>query len=223
MTRLGLVENGNSELYSAFALLGTFCSIICSAAVLLFVSRYLVALMPVTPRRKKIGDRLISFLVALYLVLCLFSVFFVNSGDWIAAFDMVLNELFISGSVILSIHGVIALFFIRNAENREHADMMRAISMTFLPLIPFFILDLIFLRDMTFKLTYISYTIFCVNIYLFVSRNYFRKWAEPVSMAVDDFRLPSENEFSPRERDILLLLIEGKTNREIGESLFHLG
>ena len=221
ITRLGIITPDSKDAYAAFALLGTFCSIICSAAILLFVSRYLVELIPISKHRKRAGYRIISILTVLYFIICLFSVFFINSGDWMSAFNLVLNELFISGSVILSIHGVIALFYIKNAGDREQENLMRAISMTFIPLIPFFILDLLFLKDMAFKLTYISYAIFCVNIYLFVSRNYIRKYEpEPEGLSLAASKTLLQSEFSKREQEILELLIKGHTNKEIGEELY---
>lgn len=220
INRTNLISTIDYGVYSAFALFGTFCSIICSALVLLFVSRYLIDLIPIPARKKKIGNKITLYITLIYLLICLFSVFFVNTGEWVSAFDMVLNELFVYGSLILVIHGLFALLYLKQAKNVEEESLLRDIAIAFLPIFVFFFLDLFFLKEMTFKTTYISYTIFSIEIYLFVSRNYFRKYELDPSNIDYTIKLNSFGDVvTKREQEILILLIQGKTNKEIGDEL----
>ena len=221
LIRFGIHLLEHEHGYEIFALFGTFFSIYCSAAILLFVSRYLVALLPIPKKQQHLAYWIINVLTGAYLMACLFAVFLINRGDWLAALDLVLNELFLTGSLLLAAHGIAALFYIKNAENREQENLIRGISVTFLPLIPFYLLDMLFLKEMAFKLTYISFAIFCVNIYLFISRHYIRKY-EPEPGHFPERSLPGlqNGGFSKREEEIIRLVIQGKTNKEIGEELF---
>ncbi|MBI9100986.1 MAG: helix-turn-helix transcriptional regulator [Spirochaetales bacterium] len=134
--------------------------------------------------------------------------------------DLVLEDLFLTGSFLLSAHGITSLFYLKYAENREQENMLRGIAITFLPLLPFFTLDMLFFKGMAFKLTYLSYATFCVNIYLFISRHYIRKYEpEPGNLEPQSDRLIQAG-FSKREIEIISLVIKGQTNKEIGEELF---
>ncbi len=206
--------------YSSFALLATFISIFCSAALLMFLSKYLTSLLPIPDKQKIFAGRIINIITMLFLFACLFAVFFINEGAWISSMNLALEDLFLSASLILSSHGIAALFYIKNAENREHENLLRGIAFTFLPLIPFYTLDMLFLKDMAFKLTYLSYSFFCVNVYLFISRHYIRNYEPaPGTLSPKPSKL-SRMGFSARETEIIQLLVKGRTNKEIGEELF---
>ena len=83
-----------SALYSGFSLFGTFLSIFASCALIFFLSRYLIYLLPVAEREKTIGRRIILLITFLFLFACLYSVFYISKGDWAPALNLALGELF---------------------------------------------------------------------------------------------------------------------------------
>ncbi|HZK19163.1 MAG TPA: helix-turn-helix transcriptional regulator, partial [Treponemataceae bacterium] len=71
-----------------------------------------------------------------------------------------------------------------------------------------------------FKLSYICFSIFTINVYFFFSRYYFRVYEpDPASLIISPDLL-KKYDISEREKEIISLLLQGKSNIEIGNSLF---
>ncbi len=209
----------DTTIYASYTLLATFISIFSQTAILLFLSRYLSDLLPLSKDEKTKSYRIINIVSMLFLILSLFTVFFINRGTWDSALRLVLDKLFLAGSALLATHGIAAIFLLKRAENVEHEILLKWIIGIFLPLIVLVTLDFLFLTEASFKLTYLSYTAFAVNIYLFISRHYIRKY-EPEGASKLSQNGFMEESFSAREKEIIDLVIEGKTNKEIGEILY---
>jgi len=220
LSRVGKVHPNSDSAYSVFFLFGTFLSIFCSAAVLFFLSRYLIDLLPIKAKDKILGNRIVNVISLLFLFSCLYAAFFINRGNWAAAMDLAMKDLFLAASGILTAHGITSLFFLKKAESRELENLLRSIAVTFLPLVLFVTLDMIFLRNNSFKLTFITYSVFCVSLYLFISRHYFRNYEPAPESIQPNPVLLKKFGFSDRESQITRLLIQGKTNFEIAQELF---
>jgi hypothetical protein len=189
LSRILPPESFETIAYSGFALMVTFVSIICTSLILLNLSRYLLRLLPEEEEKKKIGYTVINFITILFVIISLFSVIYISKGNWLIAMDKTLKFHFPSGSSFFVIHGFTTLFYLKKARGRDEEALLRSIAITFLPLIIFFPLDMIFLVNFPFNLTYICFSIFSVTIYLFISRNYIRNY-EP-----DPDTLPIETDF----------------------------
>jgi len=213
-------ESFDTIVYLGFALMVTFVSIISTSLILFNLSRYLLRLLPDDEAKKKIGFSVISVITIVFVILSLYSVIYVSKGNWLIAMDKTLTYHFPCGSFFFVIHAFTTLFYLKKARGREEEALLKSIAITFFPLLIFFPLDMIFLTDFPFNLSYICFSIFSVTIYLFISRNYVRNY-EP-----DPETLPKETDFfkdsdlSVREQEIARLLIMGKTNKDISESLF---
>ena len=132
---------------------------------------------------------------------------------------LTLNYYFSWGNVFFVIHAIVALIHLRRVRGKEERSLLLVIIITFMPLLLFFPLDLIYFREQFFKRGYISYTFFAVLIYIFISRNYFKGNIEGRHSGTGETFL-KESGLSEREREIVRLIIEGKTNNDIGETLF---
>ena len=206
--------------YQGFALMLTVVSIISTSFILLNLSRYLVRLLPDDTYKKKIGFTVINIVIVLFIIISFFAVIYISKGNWIVAMDETLTYHFPSGSFIFVAHAITTVFYFKKARGREEEALLRSIAITFFPLIILFPLDMIFLTEFSFKLTYICFSIFSVSIYLFISRNYIRNYEPDPETLSADTNFLSHSELSEREQEIARLLVMGKTNTNIGEILF---
>lgn len=212
------ILNGTS--YGIFALAITLFSILLTSYLLFSLSHYLVHLLPVEGKEKKLGSRIINTISLIFFMSSLIFIIAISDGNWITAMNITLDYHFSSGSFIYFIHGFVTLFYIKKAHGREEETLLRGISITFIPMIILFPLDMVFFQQSSFKLSYICFSIFTVNTYYFISRYYFRAY-EPVP---ESLRIQKNffemNNLSEREEEVSRLLIKGNTNNDIGQTLF---
>lgn len=206
--------------YEIFSLWATFASIILTTFLLYAMSRYLIGLLPIKENQKVIGNRVTLIIMAFFLFLSLFIIIGKSYGNWILAMNLTFGYHFFSGSLLMIPLGVVSFFFRKKAIGREQEVLLMGMSATFLPLIITFPLDLIFFQLHSFKLSYLSFSIYVVFLYLFISRRYFADYEVVVSTKLDLTELLEERGVSAREQEIIQLLIAGKTNREIASKLF---
>ena len=208
-----------ATVYNIFTLWITILSILLTTVLLMMFSRYLITLLPATAAQRRIGQIIIYAIMATFLFLSLFLIIGKSDGNWITALNMTFSYHFFSGSMLMVILGATSLFFIKKATSWEQKSLLKGIAYSFLPLLITLPLDIIFFRNHTFKLAYVNFSILVVHLYNFINRHYFRQYEMPdpklsVPLLQDSLGL------SPREMEIVALLLEGKTNKEIGEQLF---
>jgi len=212
------ILSGNN--YGMFALMITLSSILLTSYLLYSLSHFLVHLLPVEGKEKKLGSRIINVIAVVFFMSSLYFIIAASRGNWISAMDITLDYHFSSGSFIYFIHGLVTLLYIKKAKGREEESLLKSIAMTFIPMLILFPLDMIFLKHSSFKLSYICFSIFTVNTYYFISRYYFRDY-EPVPESLDiKNKFFKIHNLSEREEEVSRLLIKGETNSEIGEKLF---
>jgi DNA-binding CsgD family transcriptional regulator len=202
--------------YALYALATTLCSILLTTALLLMFSRYLINLLPATSVQKHLGNRILTFLILLFLVVSIYLIFAFSGGDWVQALQLTIQYHFFGGSMFLIIHGVLSLFFIKRSETWEEERLLKGICYTFLPLAFLFPLDLIFFLHSPFKLVYLSFSILSVYLYYFISRRYFLTYEQTVLKP----SLAKTYGISEREEQIITLMVEGLSNQEIAKQLF---
>lgn len=213
-------EQLTSKGYEIFCLWTTISSIMLTTVLLYVMSRYLVSLLPITDQQKSLGNKITMLIMVPFLVLSLFFIIGRSRGNWIYAMNLTFGYHFFSGSAIMIIHGIIAMVYKRKAIGRDQELLLLGISATFLPLVVTFPLDLIFFKEHSFKLAYLSFSIFVVFLYFFISGHYFEDFAVRDDLKLLPSELLEKKGISAREEEIVYLLIEGKTNREIAEQLF---
>jgi len=210
----------SSNNYSLFALFITLASILLTSYLLFSLSHYLVHLLPVDRKEKKLGGRIVNAITGAFVMGSLFFIITVSKGNWISAMEITLYYHFSIGSFLYVIHGLVTLFYIKKAKGREEESLLKGIAMTFIPMLILFPLDMIFFRHSLFKLSYICFSVFTINTYYFISRYYFRAYEpvpESLKIKTNFFR---QNGLSEREEELSRLLIEGDTNIIIGQKLF---
>jgi DNA-binding CsgD family transcriptional regulator len=206
--------------YNMFCLWITLFSILLTSVLLYVMSRYLISLLPINEWQRKLGTRVSLLIFAVFLILSLFFIIGKSGGNWVIAMNLTFSYHFFSGSMIMVAHGITSLLFRKKASGHEQEVLLVGMSATFLPLIITFPLDLIFFKHHSFKLAYLSFAIYVVFIYLFISRRYFQDYETPcVEREIPQQQL-AEKGISAREEEIIKLLVQGKTNREIAEQLF---
>lgn len=214
------VEQLTGTGYEIFCLWTTLSSILLTTVLLYVMSRYLIGLLPIEAAQRKLGGRITLFIVALFLILSLFFIIGRSAGNWVVAMNLTFGYHFFSGSMFMVAHGITSLVYRTRAKGREQEVLLVGMSATFLPLVLTLPLDLIFFRDHTFKLAYLSFSIYVVFLYLFISRRYFQDYDTTRPQGTIPLRLLQQRGISARELEIVGLLIEGKTNLEIAQLLY---
>jgi DNA-binding CsgD family transcriptional regulator len=209
----------SGKVYEGYAQWITLASIILTTVLLYVMSRYMISLLPIPPTQQKLGYRILSVIIVLFLLLSLYVILVKSRGNWIIAMNLTFGYHFFSGSMIMVLHGVIALIYSKKASGWEQEQLLHGISYTFLPLLFTLPIDLIFFRDHTFKIAYLSFAVFVVYLYFFISRHYFQDYDTPCTTNELPNAFLSEKGISGREQEIIGLLVEGKTNREIADRL----
>jgi DNA-binding CsgD family transcriptional regulator len=210
----------SGKAYEAFCLSFTLISIILTTILLFMMSRYLIDLLPASENQKVLGNRIVLAIIALYFVLSLYFIILQSKGNWITAMDLTFRYHFFSGSMLMVALGITALFYRKKASGWEQEQLLRGIGFTFLPLLVTFPLDLIFFRHHAFKLAYLSFSVFVVYLYFFISRRYFQRY-EVFNQEIEiEGAILKQKGISVREEEIIRLLVQGRNNREIAETLF---
>lgn len=182
---------------------------------------YMLSLLDISDRERKIGKLLLQFFSLILFIFSLFVIIYLNGSDWTAALSRALNELFLYGSLFLVLPAIVSTIFLKRNRDEKTKRLLSDIMISFYPMPAFFLVDIFLFTDLPYKLAYLSYSTFSLLIYFYISRHYFhyyeREGAEKSPLPEN---LLLDKNISDREKEIIDLLIEGKSNREIGDVLF---
>ena len=209
------------DVYMYYCLTATLVSIFLTTLMLFTMSRYLISLLPATEKEKALGKNILDFLILAFLIISLVIIIGKSDGDWVYAMNLTFSYHLFSGSMFMVFHGFTSFFYRKKARGWEQERLLTGIWATFLPLLVLFPLDLVFFWNHAFKFTYLSFSAFVVYLYYFISRRYFLTY-EAVNEASVTLQTEflEEHDVSAREQEIIALLIQGLSNREIAEKLF---
>ncbi len=119
--------------------------------------------------------------------------------------------------MFLVIHAIMSSIFVKKAATWEEERLLKGIIYTFLPLFFLFPLDLLFFRNLPFKLVYLSFSALSVYLYYFISRRYFLTWEQTDHVNTEQGK---KYGLSTREEEVLKLLAAGCSNQEIAKQLY---
>ncbi len=211
----------SESVQSALAL---YATIVVVLSIVLFargVTRYLVDLLSLEEKSKRLAVVVINIGSFIFLIFSIFFIFLQTSANWEYALRIALNKLYIYSSLVLILPTIVASVFLRNKKGSVNYGLLSQIMIAFYPLLLFVPLDLVFFISSPFKLIDISYSLFSIFVYLFIARHYIYNY-EPekknLMMEIDTFY--HQNDVSKREREIIDLLLDGKSNKEIACELF---
>jgi DNA-binding CsgD family transcriptional regulator len=210
---------GSSNAGEKTSLALSLLSIAATSTLLLTMCRYLIDLLPASERQKRLGNRIVNPIIGLFVALSLYLIILGSSGNWTVALDFTLRYHFFCGSMLMVVLGITAWAYHGKAVGWEQEQLLKGMAVTFLPLVATVPLDLLFFGNSTFKLAYLSFTIFVVYLYYFISRRYFLQYEIPFDHSPLNPDTMKRLGISERETQIVQLLIEGKTNGEIALAL----
>lgn len=206
--------------YKLFAIYSTCISIISTTILLYALARYLIKLLPIDNLKSNIAIIITRIVIIVFFVLSIFLILYFSDLDIIKAMEITFNYHFFFGSYLMVILGIIALYYKKYVKGWEKENLLSALISTFIPLLFTFPIDMIYFRDVTFKIAYLSYSCFVVYLYYFIAREYFQNYDHIVEdRLVDDDYLMNVG-ISAREKEILFLLFKGKNSHEIASALF---
>jgi DNA-binding CsgD family transcriptional regulator len=217
LTRTLPVGNLDAYVFQVFALGATIFSVLLTTTLLLMMSRYLIQLLPAQEDQKHLGNRILTVLILFFFLISLWVIIAESKGDWQKALSDTIAYHFFAGSMFLVIHAVLSVIFVKKAATWEEERLLKGIIYTFLPLFFLFPLDLLFFRNLPFKLVYLSFSTLSVYLYYFISRRYFLTWEQNDHVDAEGGK---EYGLSLREEEVLRLLATGCSNQEIAKQLY---
>ncbi len=212
-----LMTNTN---YRLFAMWVTGASIIFTTLLLYTAARYLIRLLPTKESQTRIALLIMRIVIILFFIGSVVSIAIASDLEIIKAMNITFSYHFFAGSYIMVILGLSALYYKRFAKGWKQENLLSGMIATFIPLLFTFPIDLVFFRDQTFKIAYLSYSIFVVYLYFFIARRYFQEYEHPVEEKIVDDAYLRKMGISEREKEVLHLLIKGNTSHEIATELF---
>lgn len=209
-----------NEAISLFLLVVTSLTV---PLILYGVSMYMISLLRLLDSQYRLGKFIISAYSAVFSLFSLYFIVFINGDNWLLGLSRALNEQFITGSLFLFIIAVaaLALMLLDRSRPGRNSDLLKGVIISFFPLSLFGVLDLLFFLNSPYKLSFLSYFIFAILIYNDTARHYIHLY-EPEKLPGEADREPvlTQLAMSDREKELIPLLLEGKSNRDIGEALF---
>ena len=182
-------------------------------------SSYLLSILDLPEKGARRGRRIIFVFTLLFFLLGLYITVYLHSEDWEIGLSRALNELFLYGSLYLVLPAIAATVYLRRRQDPEKRQLLKHITISFYPMIVFSVLDLLFFASSPYKLVYLSYFTFSLLVYFYIARHYVRKY-EPELQELPVAEFCRAYSISQREEEVVPLLIEGKSNREISETLY---
>lgn len=215
---LDIMSTSAAEGFSLYLLIGTCLAL---AAYIRGVVMYLISLLIPTSEMRKIPLLVTNILVIIFLLFSLFLLILLNRASWIQALATTLNEMFLYSSILLIIPTIFASAYLRKNRGNENYRLLSEIMIAFYPMAVTLPLDLVFFKDSPFKLTLLTHSLFSIFVFFYIIRHYMINYEpEPISLQDRLAAFYTVHSVSPREQEIITRVIEGKSNREIGEVLF---
>jgi DNA-binding CsgD family transcriptional regulator len=191
------------------------------AAFIQGVVAFLVSLIVPDAEKKRIPLIITNILIMLFLLFSIYSLILLNRESWETALAAALNELFLYSSILLLVPTIVASIFLPRYRGKESYRLLSSMLIAFYPMVLTLPADLILLQEFSFKLTLLTHTLLCGFFFFYILRHYLVNYeASPNSIQDAAAAYFSKHDISSREQEIVLKLIEGKTNREIGDELF---
>ena len=206
---------------SAISLFLLVLSSITVPLIIYGTSIYMLSLLDLPEKRGRIIQRVVFSFSIIFFVFGLYFIVFLNGSDWQLGLSKALNELFLYGSLFLLLPAVTASAYLGRTADKQKKQLLGGIIIVFIPNFALVILDLFFFMDSAYKLAYLSYAVFAILVYLFTASHYVHRYV-PETSALPESRSDFYKvaDISEREQDIISLLIEGSSNKDISEKLF---
>jgi len=215
---IDIMSSSAAEGFSLYLLIAACLSL---AAYIRGVVMYLISLLVPDIEKRKIPLFATNTLIIIFLLFSIFFLILLNKASWIQALSTTLNDMFLYSSILLIIPTIFASIYLRKNKGNENYRLLSEIMIAFYPMVLTLPLDLIFFRESPFKLTLITHSLFSIFVFFYILRHYMINY-EPETISLKDelAAFYTEHAVSPREQEIITRVIEGKSNREIGEVLF---
>lgn len=184
-------------------------------------SQHLLGLLDLPEQRRRGAQWTVRLYSLLFLVFGLFFIVYLNGSDWTTGLSRALNEYFLYGSLYLVVPAIVSTVHLRRSSSPENQRLLRQLMISFYPIPVLAVADLLVFVRSPYKLSYISYFLFILLAYLYITRRYVIRYEPPHSDVPRNLdRFCAHYNLSEREREVVPMLIKGTSNRDIAEALF---
>ncbi len=184
------------------------------------VCHYGVSLMPVARKRRGIGYGVIIIASVLFLVLGIFLITLYSGDDFAAALNSSLTILYPIGSIAAFLTAVVLASYYKSIKDKQQQKLARYFMTAFIPQIAYTLLDLLILKSYLYQYSQLSYMVFGILSFYYVSMHYFHTYENTGNLQVNINGIMKTRDLSAREAEVLELLLKGMTNSEIAQNLF---
>ena len=188
----------------ALSLYGVIVVIFSIIAFTRGVSLYLVNLLTLERRNRRLADILINAGSIMFVAASFYFTFWLSAPDWESALVTVINYLYVYSSLILVLPTIVATVYFSRKEGAANYALLSQIMIAFYPLLLFAPLDLVFFRESPFKLINLSYMVFSILVYQFLIKHYIYTYKmDEKSNKTDLNTLLTKYDVSKREKEIV--------------------
>lgn len=181
---------------------------------------YGISLLPVERRKRGIGYVVIIMSAVIFLVLGIFLITLYSGDDFVAALNTALTILYPIGSIAAFITALVMTGYIKLIKNKQQQKLARFFVIAFIPQALYSLLDLVVLKSYLYQYTQLSYMVFGILSFYYVSMHYFHTYEDTDNLQFNSNILIKTYDLSTREAEVLELLLKGLTNSEIAAGLF---
>lgn len=181
---------------------------------------YVIKLFPQNKRINPIVFSLLGIAGSATLTIATAVVLYISQTNLYSAVTNALWAFYPICSLTLFILALNIIFRKKKIIDKHNLKLAQYFIAAFIPQIVFTIIDFLFMRDIAFQFTHLSYSVFSILVFLDLSKYFYSKYDAKIDISKNRQILKEEYEISERELEVIELLIDGQTNHQISEKLY---
>ncbi len=180
---------------------------------------YVIQLFPITQQRKRVALLSATAITGVLLITTAILVMYMSRSDLTQSVTTALWAFYPLCSIALFIEALAVAGMYRKITEPHNLKLSRYFLIAFIPQIAYSIIDFLLLRNISFQLTHISYSVFSVFVFVDLCTYFFRHYSREIDISPKREDLKDKYSLSDREYEVVELLAKGMSNQIISETL----
>lgn len=194
---------------------------LCLIGLILFsCARYFLYHLKLNKRESQIAYGVVYTIIFLSITI---SILVINQvlpqNYWINMSHIVGYEIFPFNCLMIGTISLYAWFYRKKCVDKHKRAELLNIIKSFTLFLPGAVLDLTLLWNSNIRISFYALIPFFIHLFLHISRYYYQNYEQKPDKTTISIKM-DELDFSPREKDIAKLLVEGINYGEVAESLY---
>jgi len=180
---------------------------------------YVIQLFPISKRKKRLGLLSATGITGVLLITTAVLVMYLSRSDLTQSVTTALWAFYPLCSIALFIEALAVAGMYRNISDSHDLRLAKYFLIAFVPQIAYSIIDFLLLRNISFQLTHISYSVFSVFVFVDLCAYFFRHYSHELDISHKEDDIKKKYALSDREYEVVELLAKGMTYQIICETL----